>query len=157
MKSVVVSSVDPEDDMLHTLLFWFAIIAIVFLIGRYSDTLCNSARRFISGTSAEDEEIRALKLSGGNENSDMNDSLGEKLRDFAHASKETIKNTFSRGRETFNAATESMQGANEGRQRRGGPPQGEGALNLLNDVDDDGIGRLDGDEEKPFQSFASQM
>ncbi len=33
----------------------------------------------------------------------------------------------------------------------------DGELTLLNDPDDDGINRLDGEDEKPFQSFAVQM
>ena len=109
VKTIVISaSADPEDDMLRTLAFWFVVIAIIFAVGRYSDTLYNSARRFFAGTSAEDEEIRALKLSGGNEHSDVSESIGEKIRDFAKASSETIKKTLSRGRDTINAAAGSM-------------------------------------------------
>jgi hypothetical protein len=33
----------------------------------------------------------------------------------------------------------------------------DGELTLLNDADDDGISRLDCEDEKPFQSFAVQM
>ena len=119
VKTVLVNTAEPEDGLMSTLLFWFAIIAIIFLIGRYSDTLCRSARRLIYGTSAEDEEIQAQKLSGGDDNSEVSGTLGDKLRDFAHASSETIRKTLSKGRDTFQAATESI----DARQRRGHPQQ----------------------------------
>jgi len=44
-----------------------------------------------------------------------------------------------------------MHNATDARQRRGRPSQDseDGSLTFLNDVDD-GIDRLDGDDEKPF-------
>ena len=53
-----------------------------------------------------------------------------------------------------------MKGAAESvqkKRRRNGADMEDGELTLLNDHDDD-IDRLDkDDEERPFQSFASQM
>ena len=159
VKTITVSAVANSDEgLLGTFFFWFAAVTIVFMLGRYSDAICYNVRRFLSGTTAEDEEIQALKLSGGTDNSDVHFSLGEKIRDFAEASSESIKNTLSRGRDKFSAAAESMHNASDSRQRRGRPSQDseDGSLTLLNDIDD-GIDRLDGDDEKPFQSFAIQM
>jgi len=99
--------------------------------------------------------LRALKLSGGDDESSIKDSFGDKLKGFAQASSATIKKTLHKGRETLKGAAESMQNAAELRSSRGRKSMGDGdledgELTLLNDLDDDGTNRLDGDEEKPF-------
>ena len=58
VKTITVSAVaNSEEGFLGTFFFWFAVIMIIFMLGRYSDTICYNIRRFFSGTTAEDEEI----------------------------------------------------------------------------------------------------
>ena len=48
-------------------------------------------------------------MSGGDDNSEVTASLGEKIIGFAEASKETIANTLHKGKETLKGAADSMQ------------------------------------------------
>mmetsp|Transcript_16359 Transcript_16359/g.22111 ORF Transcript_16359/g.22111 Transcript_16359/m.22111 type:complete len:120 (+) Transcript_16359:170-529(+) len=99
-----------EDGTLNTVFFWVALAVIIFMLGRYSDTIESSVRRIFS--SGDEDEIQALKLSGGDENSNESaDSLGDKIKGFAKASKDKIKKTLSRGRDTIKGAAESMHSA----------------------------------------------
>ena len=69
MKTVVMPADNPETDDINIVFFWMLVVAVVFIIGRYSDPIMASIRRlFASG--AEDDEIRPLKLSGGNDYSE---------------------------------------------------------------------------------------
>ena len=94
-------------------------------------------------------------MSGGDDHSAVQESIGSRIKDFAEASKQTIKKTLHKGKETLKGAAESVQKNTRGR-RRNDTDLEDGELTLLNDHDDD-IGRLDKDDEKPFQSFAVQM
>ena len=65
---IVMTSVD-SNEMMNTLLFWLLFVAVVFMIGRYSDQIAEFFRRLLGMTSQEHQ-----KLSGGDEN--RQDSLG---------------------------------------------------------------------------------
>jgi len=51
-----ISNPDETDsgDLMNTLAFWLLFIAIIFLVGRYSDTIMENARRFFSSSADED-------------------------------------------------------------------------------------------------------
>lgn len=51
-----ISNPDTTDsgDLMNTLAFWLMFIAIIFLVGRYSDTIMENARRFFSSSADED-------------------------------------------------------------------------------------------------------
>lgn len=67
-ESDLVGDVDPEPevhsisnpdtvdsgDLVNTLAFWLFFIAIIFVVGRYSDTIMATARRFFSSSADED-------------------------------------------------------------------------------------------------------
>ena len=80
--------------------------------------------------------------------------MTEKLRDFAEASKETIKKTINKGKQTLKGAAEMSA-----RKIKNDPEMEDGELTLLQGEAEDeiDINILDADDERPFQSFASQM
>lgn len=128
-------------------------------------------RRLFSRDS--DEAIGVQKLSGGDEDREVEDTIGSKLIEFAEASKETLKKTLTKGGEALKGAAGKVhqnavslqQKAKKGRRRKRDSEllDDDGELTLLslqdndddnlggrgNDVDD-GIDRLDADEERPF-------
>ena len=75
---------------------------------------------------------------------------------FAETSAETVGKTLKKGIEKSKAAAQTMmhQSARNKFKR-----DEDNELNLLGSAEEeaDGIDRLDNDEERPFQSFASQM
>lgn len=154
VKTVVMAADNPDTNDINIVFFWMLVVAVVFIIGRYSDPIMSTVRRlFASG--AEDDEIRPLKLSGGNDYRESQNSFGEKLKDFAEASKATLKKTLTKGKQTLKGAAESVADRQKGRKKKRDDLE-DGELTLLNDIDD-GIDRLDGEDDRPFQSFASQM
>ncbi len=93
--------------------------------------------------------MMAQKLSGGDDNSAVTESIGSRIKDFASASKETLKKTLHKGKATLKGAAETVQKKAGGRRRNDADLE-DGELTLLNDHDDD-IDRLDKDEdERPF-------
>ncbi len=54
---------------MNTVAFWLFLIAVIFMVGRYSDTIMSNVRRLFASNAEEEDELRALKLSGGDENS----------------------------------------------------------------------------------------
>ena len=75
---------------------------------------------------------------------------------FAETSAETVGKTLKKGVEKTKAAAQTMMHqSNRNNQKRNDDHE----LNLLGSAEEeaDGTERLDNDEERPFQSFASQM
>lgn len=153
---IIENSVD-SDDLFYTLFFWVLFVAVVFTVGRYSDQIAACFRRIL-GVAEDGEQQSMQKLSGGGENSSIPDSLGQKIREIASVSTETLKKTLSKGKDAISEAASTISSAAEKRQRgkRKKKDGGDGELMLLN-ADEDDINRLDGDEERPFQSFAAQI
>ena len=94
---------------MNTILFWMIVIAVLFMLGKYSDTIKDWLARLVSRAGIvdsqqsmqDDIELNSpQKLSGGDENSSIPDSLGAKLMDFAEASKETLRRTLNKAATT---------------------------------------------------------
>ncbi len=51
---------------MNTVAFWLFLIAVIFMVGRYSDTIMSNVRRLFA-SNADEDELRALKLSGGDD------------------------------------------------------------------------------------------
>ena len=95
---------------MNTILFWAIVVAIIFMIGRYSDTIMDWLRRLVApglegDATMHSDVVGAQKLSGGDQNSSVPDSLGQKIMGFAEASKESLKNTLHK----VKGAAETMQ------------------------------------------------
>ena len=57
LKSIFIDPAGALGDpsILNTILFWVVIIAIIFMVGRYSDTLVNNFKRLLSRDAEEDQ------------------------------------------------------------------------------------------------------
>ena len=98
---VVTVEIKPaEDSLLNTAFFWLAVFVVVYMIWRYWEVIFNNARRFISN-GADDDEMRAHKLSDGEESKSSSESIGEKLKGFAKSSTSKIKKTLSGAAESM--------------------------------------------------------
>ena len=89
---MVVAADDSElvTSDLSVFYFWVVVAVLVFLISRYSDPILANARRLFARGAEHDDNMRAQKLSGGDEEDTVQNSFGEKLKDFAAASKATL-------------------------------------------------------------------
>ena len=107
VKSIEIRAAE-EGGIMSTLFLWLAFALIFYMIYRYSDTIAAHLKRMLS-SNPEDDEMLALKLSGGDE--EEGESIKEKIKDFAKASKNKIKKTLTKGQEALSAAAESVQNA----------------------------------------------
>ena len=61
---------DETNLVMNTILFWTIVIAVIFMVGKYSDTIMDWLRRLVApaiGVDCEEESdaLHAQKLSGG--------------------------------------------------------------------------------------------
>ena len=107
-----VSETDETNLVMNTILFWTIVVAVIFMVGKYSDSILDWLRRLaapVIGGEEGSDALQAQKLSGGDENSEASDSLGSKIMEFAEVSKETLKKTLVKGKQTLKGAAETVQ------------------------------------------------
>ena len=156
--TVVAADHHPDNDMTNAIFFWILVLASMYVVYRNWDSIKAFLRRFVS-SGEEDQAMDLQKLSGGDDNSEISESIGGRILELAEASKDTIKKTLNKGKKTLKGAATTMQNAADRQKRKMKKDSDmieDGELTLLNIVDDDPE-RLDNDDERPFQSFASSM